>query len=111
MDNKKLETLCDITTQSHARIQKDFADINPMVGVNRKMRDMGVPADAVTIDHSKSNKRIIMILHDHYPEIVNYQFSFKDTDPADEFEQISLDELTDDTLYGWIRDYFQDTAG
>ena len=53
---------------------------------------------------------IILILHDHYPEIVNYQFSFKDVDPDDEFEQIAFAELTADTLYGWIRDYFQATS-
>ncbi len=97
-------------TESHARIQQDFAEINPMVGVNRRMRDMGVPADVVTIDHSKSNRRIILVLHDHHPEVVSYQFSFKDVDPDDAFEQITLKELTADTLYGWIRDYFQDTA-
>ena len=107
MDNKRLETLCSFATESHARIQQDFADINPMIGMNRRMREMGVPADAVTIDHSKSNRRIILILHDHYPEIVNYQFSFKDRDPDDNFEQIAFEELNADKLYAWIRDYFQ----
>ena len=110
MDNKQLETICDIASVSHAQIQKDFADINPMVGVNRKMRDMGVPADAVTIDHLSSGKRIIMVLHDHYPETVNYQFSFKDTDPAQAFEQIELNELTTEKLYNWIKNYFRATA-
>ena len=110
MDNKKLEAICDITTQSHARIQKDFAEINPLVGVNRKMRDMGVPADAVTIDQLSSGKRIILIVHDHYPEIVNYQFSFKATDPGEEFEQIEFNDLTADKLYDWIKSYFQATA-
>jgi len=110
LKNTRLETLCDLATQSHARIQKDFADINPMVGINQRMRDMGVPADALTIDQLSSGKRIILILHDLYPEIVNYQFSFKDVDPDDEFEQIAFAELTADTLYGWIRDYFQATS-
>lgn len=107
MTNKTLEAICDIATRSHARIQQDFADINLMVGVNRRMRDMGVPADAVTIDHSRSNRRIILILHDHYPEVVSYQFSFKNTDPDDDFEQIAFSELSADRLYGWIRDYFR----
>ena len=110
MKDKRLEALCSIATESHARIQRDFADINPMVGVNRRMREMGVPADAVTIDHSKSEKRIILILHDHYPEIVSYQFSFKDTDPGDDFKQHPFSELDADTLYVWIRDYFQEST-
>jgi len=107
LSNKRLETLCNLASESHVRIQKDFAEINPMVGINHKMRDLGVPADVVTIDHSKSNRRIILVLHDHYPEVVNVQFSFKDTDPDDAFEQHPFSELSTDTLYDWIRGYFQ----
>lgn len=110
MNNKRLETLCALASESHARIQKDFADINPMVGINQHMRNMGVPADVVTIDHSKSNRRIILILHDHYPEVVNYQFSFKGNDPDGAFEQARFNELTVDTLYDWIKNYFQDAT-
>ena len=110
MDNKRLEALCDITNQTHARIQLDFIDINPIVGVNQKMRELGVPADAVTIEHSTSNRRIILILHDDYPEIVNYQFSFKDQDPDETFEQIPFKELTVDIVYDWIKEYFQSVS-
>ena len=110
MNNEKLEKICEITTETHVRIQKDFKEINPMVGVNRKMREMGVPVDAVTIDCLKSGKRIILILHDHHPDIVRYQFSFKEKDPNDEFEQIPFNELTANTLYDWIKNYFQNTT-
>ena len=107
MKNEKLEALCDIVTQTHTRIQKDFNDINPMVGVNRQMREMGVPVDVVTIDCLKSGKRIILILHDHHPETIRYQLSFKDEDPDEQFEQIQVNELTEDKLYDWIQRYFQ----
>ena len=96
-------------TESHARIQHDFEDINPIVGVIQQMRDSGVPADAMTIDCSKSDKRIILVLHDHQPDIVSYQFSFKDRDPDDKFEQISFNDLTADRLYEWIKGYFSET--
>lgn len=110
MKNEKLEALCDIVTKTHTRIQKDFKDINPMVGVNQQMREMGVPVDVVTIDCLKSGKRIILILHDHHPETIRYQFSFKDEDPDDQFEQIQVDELTEDILYNWIHSYFQNST-
>lgn len=108
--NNKLETLCEIATESHTRIQQDFADINPMVGVNQRMREMGVPSDAMTIDCLKSGKRILLILHDHHPDIIRYQFTFKETDPGESFEQIAFGELTADELYNWIKSYFQSTA-
>lgn len=106
MINKKLEILCDIATESHTRIQKDFKDINPIVGVNQGMREVGVPADIMTIDCSKSVKRIILILHDHEPDVISYQFSSKDKDPDEHFERIQFNELTANKLYDWIKGYF-----
>lgn len=110
MISEKLEKLCEIATESNKRIQADFEALNPMMGINQKMRDMGVPADVVTIDCLKSGRRILLILHDHEPDIVHYQFSFKDRDPDDAFARIALSDLTVDTMYDWIRDYFQAAA-
>ena len=108
--NKQLETLLDIATESHTRIQQDFKDINPVVGVNQRMRETGMPADVITIDCLKSGKRIILILHDQQPDIINYQFSFKDKDPDEKFENIQFNELTADKLYNWIKGYFSSTT-
>jgi len=108
--NKQLETLCDIATESHTRIQQDFKDINPIIGVNQKMREGGLPVDIVTIDCLKSGKRIILILHDQQPDIISYQFSFKDKDPDNKFENIQFNELTADKLYNWIKSYFSSAA-
>ena len=110
MSDKNLKILCDLTTEAHTRIQQDFADINPVVGVSQKMRDIGVPADAMTIDCLKTGKRIIIILHDQDPEIVNYQFCFKDKDPGDVFEQLPFSDLNTQKLYDWIKDYFSTTT-
>ena len=106
MTHKHLEALCELTTESHTRIQQDFKTINPVVGVSQKMRNSGIPVDTMTIDCLKSGKRIIIILHDQQPEILRYQFTFKDKDPAGEFEQMSFSELSEETLYNWMKDYF-----
>jgi hypothetical protein len=104
--HKHLEALCDLTSASHERIQKDFKMINPVVGVSQKMRASGIPADAMTIDCLKSGKRIIIILHDLQPEIVSYQFSFKDKEPDEEFNTMLISELKEVTLYSWMKEYF-----
>lgn len=106
MTDKHLSTLCDIATEAHTLIQKDFKDINPIVGVNQSMRKNGIPADAMTIDCLRTRKRIILILHDQQPDIINYQFSFIDKDPDNEFEKIQFNELTVQQMYDWIRSYF-----
>jgi len=107
LSDENLKILCDLTTEAHTRIQQDFNDINPVVGVSKKMRDIGIPADAMTIDCLKTGKRIIIILHDQQPNIVNYQLSFRDKDPDELFEQLQFNELTAQRMYDWIRDYFQ----
>ena len=106
MLSKSLALLSDTATEAHARIQQDFKHMDPIVGVNQSMRSSGVPADLMTRDCLKSGKRIIMILHDQQPDIISYQFSYKDKDPGEDFERIQLSELTSKTLYGWMKDYF-----
>lgn len=106
MNGERLHTLCDIATEAHACIQRDFKEINPIVGVNQKMRENGVPADAMTIDCLRSGKRIILILHDHHPDIIRYQLSFKDKDPDNIYEHIQFNELTAKKLYDLIASYF-----
>jgi hypothetical protein len=104
--HKHLEALCELTTGSHTRIQQDFKTINPVVGVSQKMRNSDIPLDAMTIDCLKSGKRIIIILHDQEPEVLRYQFTFIDKDPAEEFEQMSFSELSEEKLYNLTEDYF-----
>ena len=101
-----LSKLSDIASAAHVQIQKDCENINPVIGVNRGMRNQGIPADAMTIDCLATGKRIILILHDQQADIVRYQFSFKDQDPTNVFEQIALNDITITTLYDWMKKYF-----
>ncbi len=110
LTDNPLMTLSDVATEAHARIQKDFKNIDPIVGVSRNMRSAGIPADTMTIDCLRTGKRIILILHDQQPDIVSYQFSYRDKDPDHSFEQIQLSELSAQKLYEWIHSYFSTTS-
>lgn len=111
MSVKPLSILSDFATEAHTRIQQDFANIDPIVGVSLSMRKAGIPADAMTIDCLRTNKRIILILHDHYADIVRYQFSFRDQDPSNEFETLLMADLSAQTLYDWMKGYFSEEKG
>ncbi|MGX5200779.1 hypothetical protein [Aliikangiella sp. IMCC44632] len=106
MSDKNLAQLSDQISEAHQQIQAQYQNIDPIVGVSRKMRDLGIPADAMTIDCLRSGKRIIIILHDQMPQVVRYQFSFKTAEPDDEFLEIRIDEVTSKVLFNWMRDYF-----
>ena len=110
MSEKNLEKLSDIVTEAHSRIQNDFEHINPIVGVNRGMRSTGIPVDIMTIDCLRTGKRIIIILHDQQPEILQYQFSYKAEDPAEEFLILKFKELSNQVLYDWMKEYFTVTS-
>ena len=104
--NPALLSLSEIASEAHAKIQQDFADINPVIGVMQGMRKMGIPADVLTIDCLETNKRILIILHDEHPGLIRYQFTFIDQDPSDDYHDIASADVTSETLYGWIKDYF-----
>jgi len=110
VSEKNLEILSDAVTEAHSRIQKDFEYINPVVGVSRGMRSVGIPADAMTIDCLKTGKRIIIVLHDQQPETLQYQFTYKAEDPSEEFMNLTFKELSDQILYDWMKQYFTVTS-
>ncbi len=106
LKEEPLAILSDLITEAHTNIQKDFENINPIIGVNRKLRSQGIPVDAMTIDCLKTGKRIILLLNDNTPNILQYQFSYKSKDPDEVFEQLDFEKLSTQQLYEWMRDYF-----
>lgn len=110
IDNRPIAILSDIATDAHTRIQQDFKNLDPIVGVSQNMRKEGIPADLMTIDCLKTNKRIILVVHDQMPGLLNYQFSFRDKEPETAFQQMDFDDLTRGMLYDWIKDYFQEPS-
>ncbi len=104
--NPALLSLSDIASQAHEKIQQDFENINPVIGVMQGMRKMGIPADVLSIDCLASNKRILVVLHDELPELIRYQFTFSDQDPSDDYQQLTSSEVTCETVYEWIKEYF-----
>lgn len=106
MEDRPIKRICDAVEVAHAKIQKDFIHLNPVVGLINRMRDHGIPADLMTIDCLKSGKRILLVVHDSQPEIANYQFCLRDEDPGDEFESIAIESLTAQQLYDWMKETF-----
>jgi len=106
LEEMPIKHICDAVEVAHAKIQEDFSDINPVVGLINRMRNHSIPADLMTIDCLKSGKRILLMVHDSQPEIANYQFCLRDEDPGDDFESIALESLTAQQLYDWMKDIF-----
>lgn len=106
MSDDPLKTLSDIASDAHARIQAAYQHINPVVEVRRGMRDAGIPADAMTIDCLRTRRRITLILHDGQPGMLLYQFITIDEEVGEEFQMMPMTDVSVETLFGWMQDYF-----
>jgi hypothetical protein len=104
--NPALLSLSEVASEAHLRIQQDFADMNPVIGVMQGMRRMGIPADVMSIDCLQTRKRILIVLHDEHPGLIQYQYTFIDQDPGDDYQAVKNTDFNADMLYHWISEYF-----
>jgi hypothetical protein len=101
-----LKALSDMASDAHARIQAAHEHINPVVEVRRGMRDSGMPADVMTLDCLRTRRRITLILHDEQPGVLLYQFVTIDDEVGDSFQNMALAEVSTQTLFDWMQEYF-----
>lgn len=106
MSEDPLKALSDMASDAHARIQQTHEHINPVIGVRRGMRDIGIPADAMTIDCLRTRRRIMLILHDAEPDTLLYQFLQLDEEPGEDFQRMALADVAVGTLFDWMQSYF-----
>lgn len=106
MSEDPLKALSDMASDAHARIQATHEHINPVVGVRRKMRDAGIPADVMTIDCLRTGRRINLILHDEQPGVLLYQFITIEDEVKDDFRSMAFSQVNTQTLYDWMERYF-----
>lgn len=106
MNNAATSRISQLITIAHTRIQQDFAYIDPVVSVSHKMRELDIPADAITIDCMKSGKRILLVMHDEEPNIVSFQFGFRNQDPDKLFRHMALYDVSSQVIYDWMKRYF-----
>ena len=102
----KVYPLSDLAQQAQAQVQAEYKDIDPVIGVSHNLRKSGFAADTLTIKNIKNDKRILMVLHDHKPDVVDYEFGIASQDPSFDFQEISLNDLTHEKLYQWMVQVF-----
>lgn len=106
MSEDPLKPLSDMASDAHGQIQATHQHINPVIGVRRGMRDVGIPADAMTIDCLRTRRRIMLVLHDGDPGTLLYQFTTMDEEVGDDFQRMALVSVTTRTLFDWMQEYF-----
>ena len=106
MNEEAIYQLADIAGAAQTKIQQNFKSVDPIVGISRHMRKSGFPIDAMMIDCLTTGKRILILINDDKPDEVSYQFGYKDKDPALEFDELPIKDITEEKIYNWIKQYF-----
>ena len=95
----KVYDLSEVAKLAQADIQAAYPNVDPIIGISHNLSNAGFAADTLTIDNRANDTRIIMILHDHKPEQVDYEFARISQDPKFDFSEIALKDLTQATLF------------
>lgn len=70
--NKTLRQVSEIVAQANDSFFERNKDIDTLLGImDKTLRNQGMPADAITIDCISLDKKIVFLLHDAKPTIVN----------------------------------------
>lgn len=102
----KVYPLSDLAQLAQAQVQAEYQNIDPVIGVSHNLRKAGFTADTLTIENIKNDKRILMVLHDHKPGIVDYEFGQASQDPSFNFKEITIEDLTQQKFYQWMMEVF-----
>ncbi|MCJ8312773.1 MAG: hypothetical protein HRU38_11190 [Saccharospirillaceae bacterium] len=86
--------LAELVSESQKMIQDEFAAIDPVVGINRKLRKQNFNCDLLTIDNNRNRRRITFLLDDALPTCVQYQLTSMDDDPGFDFKKVDSVKVT-----------------
>jgi hypothetical protein len=91
----KLKNLSEIVARANDFFYSKFDNINTLMGImDKTLRDQGLKADAITIDCPAQNKRIVILIHDHKPDLVDIALGNKEGDiySSSEYELNDISE-------------------
>ena len=104
MSKDTIYKLADLAALAQKTFQEKHADIDPIIGINTQMRKQGYQADLMMIDNNVNKHRIMFIYKDANPEQVEYQFTYIDQDPSDEFKTVKVEHLDSDLFLKMMQD-------
>jgi len=98
--NKKLDRLAEIVARANDMFYAKHKTIDTLMGImDKALRAQGMMADAITIDCVTLDKKVVLLLHDAKPNIVEIALGNKQGDiySSSEYE---VTELTEAVVLG-----------
>lgn len=93
--NKRLDNLAEIVARANDMFYAKHKTTNTLMGImDKALRAQGMNADAITIDCIALDKKVVLLLHDNKPELVEIALGNKNGDiySSSEYELAELSE-------------------
>lgn len=93
--NSKLQNLSELVAKANDVFYSKFDHVDTLMGImDKTLRNQGMKADAITIDCIALDKKIVILLHDDKPDVVDIALGNKEGDifSSSEFELATLSE-------------------
>jgi len=104
--NSKLHTLSETVAQANDLFYKKFDHIDTLMGImDKTLRKQGLKADAITIDCIALDKKIVFLIHDEKPDVVDIALGNKAGDIFSS-KEYQLAELSVEAVVGIIESNF-----
>ena len=77
----KLKDLSEVVARASDLFYNKFDNVDTLMGImDKTLRNQGMKADAITIDCIAQNKKIVILIHDDKPDIVDIALGNKEGD-------------------------------
>ncbi|ROS00359.1 hypothetical protein EDC56_3010 [Sinobacterium caligoides] len=67
--------LADIAAEAQAQVQAQYPQLDPVIAISHQLRASGFAADTLTVQSTRYDQRLLIVLHDARPNEVDYEFS------------------------------------
>jgi hypothetical protein len=77
----KLKDLSEVVARASDLFYNKFDNVDTLMGImDKTLRNQGMKADAITIDCIAQNKKIVILIHDDKPDVVDIALGNKKGD-------------------------------
>ncbi|NMP17713.1 hypothetical protein [Thalassotalea sp. Y01] len=98
--NKKLDNLAEVVAKANDLFYSKHENVDTLMGImNQTLRAQGMQADAITIDCVAVDKKIVFLLHDAKPDMVDIALGNKNGDILSSSEYV-IEEVSEAVIVG-----------
>jgi hypothetical protein len=104
--NNRLKSISEIVAKASDLFSSKFDKVDTLMGImDKTLRNQGMKADAITIDCISKKKKIVVLIHDDKPDVVEVALGNKEGDIYSSSEYV-MDELSETIIFGLMETNF-----